>query len=66
VREWNGVEGGGAEGGEWNRACEETNVNIFYKQVEKPKAFKCGTFGASSLCDRYFATGDFEGKLNIW
>jgi WD40 repeat protein len=36
------------------------------KEVEKPKAFKCGTYGASSLRDRYLATGDFEGKLNIW
>jgi len=35
-------------------------------QVEKSKAFKCGTYGASSLRDRYLATGDFEGKLNIW
>jgi hypothetical protein len=43
-----------------------TNVNILYKQVEKTSAFKCGTYGASSLRDRYLATGDFEGKLNIW
>ena len=35
-------------------------------QVEKSKPFKCGTFGASSLQNRHFATGDFDGKLNIW
>lgn len=35
-------------------------------QVEKPKGFKCGTFGASSLEDRHLATGDYEGKLAIW
>lgn len=44
----------------------KTNVSIPYVQVEKSKAFKCGTYGASSLRDRYLATGDFEGKLNIW
>jgi len=36
------------------------------KQVEKPKQFKCGTFGASSIEDRYLATGDFEGRVGIW
>lgn len=36
------------------------------KEVEKSKSFKCGTFGASNLRDRYLATGDFEGRLNIW
>lgn len=35
-------------------------------QVEKPKPIKCGTFGATSLQQRHIATGDFEGKLNIW
>ncbi|KAG1656108.1 WD repeat-containing protein 92 [Nymphon striatum] len=30
------------------------------------KAIKCGTFGASSLQDRCLATGDFDGRLNIW
>lgn len=34
--------------------------------VEKSNSFKCGTFGASSLQNRHFATGDFEGKLQIW
>lgn len=34
--------------------------------VEKSKPFKCGTFGASSQQNRHFATGDFEGKLQIW
>ncbi|XP_077995639.1 dynein axonemal assembly factor 10-like [Glandiceps talaboti] len=35
-------------------------------ETEKTKAFKCGTFGASSLQQRNFATGDFDGKLMIW
>jgi hypothetical protein len=35
-------------------------------QIEKSKALKCGTFGASSLQQRYFATGDFDGKMQIW
>lgn len=34
--------------------------------VEKTKSFKCGTFGASSLQSRHLATGDFNGKLQIW
>uniref|UniRef100_A0A7M4F228 Dynein axonemal assembly factor 10 n=1 Tax=Crocodylus porosus TaxID=8502 RepID=A0A7M4F228_CROPO len=36
------------------------------RQIEKPKPIKCGTFGASSLQQRYLATGDFGGNLNIW
>ncbi|CAG5123233.1 unnamed protein product [Candidula unifasciata] len=36
------------------------------KDVEKSKPFKCGTFGASSLQNRFLATGDFTGKLQIW
>lgn len=36
------------------------------KDVEKNTAFKCATFGASSLRERNLATGDFEGKLQIW
>ncbi len=35
-------------------------------EVEKPHGFKCGTFGASSLEDRFLATGDYAGNLNIW
>lgn len=35
-------------------------------EAEKPKEFKCGTFAASSLEQRHFATGNFEGKLQIW
>ncbi|KAJ3130260.1 WD repeat-containing protein 92 [Nowakowskiella sp. JEL0407] len=35
-------------------------------ETEKEHAFKCGTFGASSLRDRHFATGDFSGYMNIW
>lgn len=36
------------------------------KEVEKPQAFKCGTFGASSLVERRLATGNFVGQLQIW
>ncbi|KAL3873985.1 hypothetical protein ACJMK2_037059 [Sinanodonta woodiana] len=35
-------------------------------EFEKSKAFKCGTFAASSLQQRHFATGDFDGKMCIW
>ena len=31
-----------------------------------PKAFKCGTFGHSTLAERSLATGDFAGGLAIW
>lgn len=41
------------------------DVNLLH-QAEKSKGFKCGTFGASSLQQRYLATGDFEGRMNIW
>jgi hypothetical protein len=36
------------------------------KEVEKKHAFKCGTFGASSLAERRLATGNFGGELQIW
>ncbi|XP_053236441.1 dynein axonemal assembly factor 10 [Podarcis raffonei] len=36
------------------------------REIEKSKPVKCGTFGASSLQQRYLATGDFGGNLNIW
>lgn len=36
------------------------------KEIEKAKALKCGTFGASSLQQRYLATGDFDGRMQIW
>uniref|UniRef100_A0A4W2F9J3 Dynein axonemal assembly factor 10 n=2 Tax=Laurasiatheria TaxID=314145 RepID=A0A4W2F9J3_BOBOX len=34
--------------------------------IEKAKPIKCGTFGATSLQQRYLATGDFAGNLHIW
>lgn len=34
--------------------------------IEKSNSFKCGTFGAANLQTRFFATGDFNGKLDIW
>ena len=43
------------------------NFSVYFGfQIEKSKAFKCGTFGASSLQQRYMATGDFDGKMQIW
>ncbi|KAM6082573.1 dynein axonemal assembly factor 10 [Chlamydotis macqueenii] len=36
------------------------------REIEKAKPIKCGTFGATSLQQRYLATGDFDGNLNIW
>jgi len=35
-------------------------------ELERPKAFKCGTFGASTLAERHLATGDFAGGLDMW
>ena len=35
-------------------------------EVKRPDPIKCGTFGATSLEDRYLATGDFLGHLAIW
>ncbi|XP_014667141.1 PREDICTED: WD repeat-containing protein 92-like [Priapulus caudatus] len=35
-------------------------------ESQKSKAIKCGSFGASQLHQRCLATGDFEGKLNVW
>jgi len=35
-------------------------------ESEKHAAFKCGTFGASSLAERHLATGDFDGRLSVW
>ncbi|XP_063831485.1 dynein axonemal assembly factor 10 [Ostrinia nubilalis] len=36
------------------------------KEIERPNAFKCGTFGASSDVERRLATGDFKGTMEIW
>lgn len=36
------------------------------KEVEKPKSFKCCSFGASRLRETQLATGDFVGKLAIY
>ncbi|KAM7354781.1 dynein axonemal assembly factor 10 [Cochliomyia hominivorax] len=35
------------------------------KCVEKKSAFKCGSFGASSLRNRHMAIGDFQGRLQV-
>lgn len=35
-------------------------------EVEKPKGFKCATFGASNIEDRHLATGDYTGNVAIW
>ncbi|XP_008561772.1 PREDICTED: WD repeat-containing protein 92 [Galeopterus variegatus] len=36
------------------------------QDIEKAKPIKCGTFGATSLQQRYLATGDFDENLQIW
>ncbi|ELW64093.1 WD repeat-containing protein 92 [Tupaia chinensis] len=36
------------------------------REIEKAKPIKCGTFGATTLQQRYLATGDFDGNLHIW
>ncbi|XP_017377598.1 WD repeat-containing protein 92 isoform X2 [Cebus imitator] len=36
------------------------------REIEKAKPIKCGTFGATSLQQRYLATGDFGGNVHIW
>ncbi|XP_070259153.1 dynein axonemal assembly factor 10-like [Myotis yumanensis] len=35
------------------------------REIEKAKPIKCGTFGATSLQQRYLATGDFAGNLYL-
>lgn len=35
-------------------------------EVKRPDPIKCGTFGATTLEDRYLATGDFAGHLAVW
>lgn len=35
-------------------------------QYEKPKGFKCATFGASGIEERHIATGDYSGNVQIW
>ncbi|KAL5277501.1 WDR92 family protein [Megaselia abdita] len=42
----------------------ETKVDLV-KSIEKKSSFKCGTFGASSLRNRFMAIGDFDGRLQI-
>ncbi|KAI9144023.1 WD repeat-containing protein 92-like protein [Paraphysoderma sedebokerense] len=44
---------------------DASGINVV-AETEKPSAFKCGTFGASPLHQRNFATGDFDGKLALW
>lgn len=36
------------------------------REVEKASAFKCGTFGASSIIDRRIAAGNFAGQIQIY
>eukprot|EP00039_Didymoeca_costata_P033508 m.42700 g.42700 ORF g.42700 m.42700 type:complete len:358 (+) comp9903_c0_seq1:163-1236(+) len=47
--------------------CAVENGQIVKKQeVEKPNAFKCGTFGGTSFEERHLATGDFKGNMMTW
>ncbi|BES97425.1 WD domain, G-beta repeat [Nesidiocoris tenuis] len=43
-----------------------SNDSVLLKEVKREHAYKCGTFGASMLCDRHLATGNFGGQLQIW
>lgn len=42
----------------------ETEVDLV-KSVDKKISLKCGSFGASSLRNRHFAVGDFDGRLQV-
>lgn len=42
-----------------------TKLKVVTK-LEKSKAFRCGTFGASSLLAQQLATGDHDGRMQIW
>ncbi|KXS19719.1 WD40 repeat-like protein [Gonapodya prolifera JEL478] len=49
------------------QVCElEAGAIKVLHESEKQHAFKCGTFGASSLSSRHLATGDFSGRLALW
>ncbi|RXG58827.1 WD repeat-containing protein 92 [Armadillidium vulgare] len=36
------------------------------EDIERPKALKCGTFGATVFEERHIAIGDFDGNLEIY
>jgi len=45
----------------------ETEELIQSVTIERKRhPFKCITFGASKLDERYPATGDFDGNINVW
>ncbi|KAJ3013654.1 WD repeat-containing protein 92, partial [Thoreauomyces humboldtii] len=44
---------------------EDGDIKLIH-EAEKKEAFKCGTFGASSLSSRHLATGDFSGRMSVW
>jgi hypothetical protein len=35
-------------------------------ELERPAAFKCGSFGGTTLEERHLATGDFVGNMQTW
>ncbi|KAI0229970.1 WD repeat-containing protein 92 [Lamellibrachia satsuma] len=40
---------------------------VLVHEAEKAKPIKCGTFGATANVHmKHFATGDFDGKMQIW
>ena len=50
-----------------HRRCpSEPSRRVDGPQIQKPSAFKCGTFAGSSLASRHLATGDFAGHLMVW
>jgi WD repeat-containing protein 92 len=46
-------------------ALEHGKLKVI-KECEKKDPFKCGSFGASTVEERHFATGDFGGRMSIW
>ena len=44
----------------------EKELNTIHEKEVRPASIKCCTLGASSLRDPQVATGDFEGKLDIY
>ncbi|KAG2183389.1 hypothetical protein INT43_006395 [Umbelopsis isabellina] len=39
---------------------------VLVNETESGSTFRCGTFGAASGHERHLATGNFDGKLQLW
>lgn len=44
---------------------DDAKLELVGEREQPLQAFKCGSFGASSVRRTHFAVGDFEGKLQI-